>query len=280
MKIEPVILDQWYPVATEDAVQAGKVYSTQLLGQPIEYRLDENGELFATDSASGQPLQTLKKYYTCWVSLGKPGDIFELPEFAETDRRIVAAGSIRVHASGLRVVENFLDMAHFPFVHAGILGEQPYTVVKPYQVDIENDEIFARDCGFYQPKAALSNEGGLNIEYIYRVSSPFNAMLYKTCPMQPARMDVIGLFVQPCTEEWSIVHVPMAYLDDHASLKDLRLFQQTIFGQDITILSNHIPRKMPLLSSIETSSRADSVSVAYRRWLHEKGVRYGTWQEV
>ena len=51
----------------------------------------------------------------------------------------VVGGSIAVGVSGLRVVENFLDMGHFPYVHTGILGAEPHTEVKEYDVEISAD---------------------------------------------------------------------------------------------------------------------------------------------
>ena len=60
----------------------------------------------------------------------------------------------------------------------------------------------------------------------------------------------------------------------------LRLFQQTIFGQDLMLLSNEIPKKMPLDSRFEIPVRADAMSMAYRRWLDQRGVRYGTYREL
>ncbi|WP_189384640.1 aromatic ring-hydroxylating dioxygenase subunit alpha [Advenella faeciporci] len=278
MKIESVVLDQWYPVATENMPVAGKAYHTQLLGQPIEYGLDENAAFYAIQCNTRVRLPVFRQHYTYWVSLGNPPALFDIPEFHEAERRVLATVPVCVRASGLRVIENFLDMAHFPFVHEGTLGEMPYTAVKPYRVEIENDELYARDGEFYQPMAAFSHEGGMNIAYIYRVCSPFSALLYKTCPLQPAKKDLVCLFVQPCDEDRSIVHMPMAYLDDSASLEDLRLFRQSILGQDLAILNNQVPRKLPLLSDLEISTGADASSLAYRHWLSEKGVSYGTFQ--
>ena len=49
-----------------------------------------------------------------------PPDYF--PEWDEVGVRQYHDYPVVVHACGPRIIENFLDMAHFPFVHAGILG--------------------------------------------------------------------------------------------------------------------------------------------------------------
>ncbi|PVY69275.1 phenylpropionate dioxygenase-like ring-hydroxylating dioxygenase large terminal subunit [Cupriavidus alkaliphilus] len=280
MEIEATIRDAWYPVAVVEDLKEGVRYHTRLLGQDIEYGRDDEGSFFARREG-GDACRVQTCYHTHWVSLGEPAEaFFAVPEFSEPDRRILGAGSMRVHVSGLRAIENFLDMAHFPYVHTGYLGEEPHTDVAPYSVefDRDTDEIYARECRFYQPRAASASTAGIDTDYIYRVASPFVAILYKTSPPQPTRRDVICLFVQPVEEDWCIAHTVLAYLDDISSDQDLRQFQQTIFGQDLMILSNHMPRTLPLGTRLEVPTRADAMSAAYRRWLLQKGISYGTYQ--
>lgn len=280
--IEDAIRNEWYPVAVVEDLQSNVLYRTRLLGQDIQYSIDEAGNFAAhrTDSSS-TPCRTQTRYFTHWVSLDEPAEgFFDVPEFEEPDRRILGAGSMKVHVSGLRVVENFLDMAHFPYVHTGLLGEEPHTDVKPYKVhvDASTDEIFATDCKFFQPISALSATEGIEAEYIYRVTRPFTAILYKTSPSQPSRLDALCLFVQPLDEQWCMVHTVLCYVDEVSKERDLRLFQQTIFGQDLMILSNHVPRTLPLDPKFEVPTRADAMSAAYRRWLRDKGIHYGTYR--
>lgn len=280
MEIEAAIRNGWYPVAIVDDLEDGKRYKTRLLGEQVEYGRDRAG-VFTAQRAGAGACHVDTRLHTHWVSFGEaPEPFFSVPEFDEAERRILGAGSMQVHVSGLRAIENFLDMAHFPYVHTGYLGEEPHTVVAEYRVETEaeTNEIYARDCRFFQPMAASAATGGIDVDYIYRVARPFVAILYKTCPPQPARRDVICLFVQPVDEEWCVAHVVMAYLDDTSSDRDLRLFQQTIFGQDLMILSNHIPRTLPLDPKFEVPARADAMSAAYRRWLRDNRISYGTYR--
>lgn len=156
MTIESVVWDEWYPVAIAEDVTPCKVYKTRLLGHSIEYACDADGRVTAWHgNAERTPCKALTRYHTHWVSLGDPPErFFALPEFDEPDRRTLGGGSMTVHVSGLRAIENFLDMAHFPYVHDGFLGAEPYTDVLPYDVSIEPPgEIFARNCRFSSPGA-------------------------------------------------------------------------------------------------------------------------------
>jgi phenylpropionate dioxygenase-like ring-hydroxylating dioxygenase large terminal subunit len=64
-------------------------------------------------------------------------------------------------------------------------------------------------------------------------------------------------------------------LDDEHEDKEIRNFQQSIFGQDKPILENQYPKRLPLDPRAETPIRADKSAVAYRRWLSRKGITYG-----
>jgi phenylpropionate dioxygenase-like ring-hydroxylating dioxygenase large terminal subunit len=283
MNIEATVWNEWYPVAVAQDIEDGVQYRTRVLDVDIEYGRDAEGVFGARLADGAGKCRTSTHYHTHWVSLGEPGSgFFALPEFDETDRRVVGLGSMRIHASGLRVVENFLDMAHFPYVHGGLLGEVPHTDVKPYRIvlDRENDEIFAHDCSFYQPMAGAAATGGIDAQYTYRVARPLASILYKTSVSDPARRDVICLFAQPVSEDWCVAHLLLACIDDVHTDSELRLFQQTIVGQDLMILSNHLPRTLPLDPKFEMPTRADAMSIAYRRWLTGKGVTYGTYRAV
>ena len=223
-------------------------------------------------------LPTLNSYGHLWVSLGTPPKtIFPFIEFHEKDRRNVATGAFGVNISAGRTIENFLDMGHFPYVHAGILGEEPHTEVKEYDVSIsENDnEILATRCQFFQPKAAVSSEEGAEVDYVYRVPHINCAILYKSSPIDETRQDAIVIFVQPIGHESVKVHTGMCIIDDSSADEEIRLFQQTIFGQDKPILENQFPKKLPLDPRAETPIRADKSAIVYRRWLSQKGLTYG-----
>jgi phenylpropionate dioxygenase-like ring-hydroxylating dioxygenase large terminal subunit len=213
-----------------------------------------------------------------WTSLGDPPeDIFPIPEYAETDRHRLNAATFGVNVSAPRAVENFLDMGHFPFVHTGILGAEPHTEVKEYDVEIsaERDEIVATRCRFFQPMASTASSGGADVSYVYRVPHPYCSILYKSSPVDEARLDVIAVFVQPVGQERIRAHMMLCVLDDINDDQVVRRFQQLIFGQDKPILENQFPKRLPLDPRAETPIRADKSAVAYRRWLSQKGVTYG-----
>ena len=269
--------DEWYPVAIAALVKPGAEQHVVLMGEVLTVsRSDDDGFRVTGSDGSRRPHTT--GYGHVWSSNGDPEHaLFDLPEAAEEGRRLVDCGAVRVKASPLRVVENFLDIAHFPFVHTDVLGAEPHTEVEPYEVKIRDtvDEVWATKVKFFQPQAAKSADEGQMTDYQYRVPVPCVSILYKTCPPRPGEWDVIALFVRPIAEDKCDAYAWMALYDDESPMEDLIQFQQMIFLQDRSILENQMPKLLPLDPKMETPTRADTTSIAYRRWLKRRGMTYG-----
>lgn len=286
-----VILDQWHPLWAIDETEPGVVYETRLLDESVSFAttVENRAVVWRTrrgltagmtvDPASiTDTLPGKCEFLYVWTSLGDPPDrSFDIPEFFEADRRNFNGSTIGVNTSAPRAVENFLDMGHFPFVHDRILGSEPHTEVIDYRVtvDPETREIWATECQFWQPAASATATGGQMIDYVYRVMQPYTVLLYKSCPVAPGRMDLIGLFVQPVTEDRVRAHMFLSLVDDESSVGFIRYFAQTIFAQDMPIIENQNPKLLPLDPRAETPIRSDRSSIAYRRWLSDLGVTYG-----
>ncbi|PSM18783.1 aromatic ring-hydroxylating dioxygenase subunit alpha [Nitratireductor sp. StC3] len=286
-----VTLNQWYPLGAIDEAPRARAIDTVLLEENLSYAVAGDGTVAAwrrrEDLKPGTPvdvaaltdtLPAISAYGYVWASLGRPpAALFPIPEYAEPDRRKLNAATIGVNVSAPRAIENFLDMGHFPYVHTDILGAEPHTEVKEYDVEIstDRDEILATRCRFFQPMASTASDGGADVDYIYRVPHPFCSVLYKSSPLDETRLDVIAVFLQPLDQEHIRAHMMLCVLDDENEDKVIKRFQQTIFGQDKPILENQYPKRLPLDPRAETPIRADKSAIAYRRWLSQKGVTYG-----
>ena len=184
-----VALNQWLPVAYPGQVTPAKPHETLLLGQPIRLTAASDGTVTAValdaSGAPGRELPIIEQSRLSSQPLETVPGQYDHRGFDEPDRRIVNCGSVGVHASPFRIVENFLDMAHFCFVHTDILGAKNETEVLSYKTEHRKDvdEIWATGCQFFQPAAspaaAKAGEGQMT-DYTYRVLSPFGVMLYKS----------------------------------------------------------------------------------------------------
>jgi phenylpropionate dioxygenase-like ring-hydroxylating dioxygenase large terminal subunit len=278
MTDDPVALDDWYPVT--DAVPA-PACTTRLLGHPLRVAFSGDRARISALSPGGGELRELpavERFGLVWTTLGRPAkEVYDFPEAHEPGRRYVRCGWVTLRTSAPRIVENFLDMAHFPYVHPGVLGAEPWTEVPDYEAEIRRDvdEVWATNCKFFQPRVAATESDGAYAELTYRVPSPFQVMLYRVCPTAPGRLDAILLAVHPVDEHVCRAQ-PVEYLvDDHSADNDLLSFEQAIFLQDRFIVENQRPLSLPLRPGAELPVRADAASMAYRRWLRDKQLTFG-----
>ncbi len=279
MTADQVALDDWYPIA--DATPAPAV-TTRLLGDPIRVAFAGDRPRVTALRPDGQEVRELpviERFGLVWTTTGNPpGDLFDVvPQAQEPDRRYVRCGWITLRTSAPRIQKIFLDMAHFPFVHAGVLGSEPWTEVPDYDTEIraDVDELWATNCTFFQPRVAVTESAGAYAALTYRVPSPFQVMLYRVCPSAPDRLDAIILAVHPVEEHLCRAQPLLYVVDDQSTDDDLRGFEQAIFLQDRFIVENQRPLSLPLTPGTETPVRADAASMAYRRWLREKNLVFG-----
>jgi phenylpropionate dioxygenase-like ring-hydroxylating dioxygenase large terminal subunit len=226
-----------------------------------------------------------ERYGMVWVRLAADGEAAP-PAFAAEDEprlRKANCGPYDVATSAPRIVENFLDMAHFGFVHEHWLGDRAHTDVPPYQVQDSPTGFLATQCRAWQPKSSVHAQTGAMVEYTYEVNGPYTAVLTKVPdPATVALADFresIALFVCPVTPESSRVWFRLAMNDFASPDASLQAFQHTIFTQDQPVLESQRPKCLPISDSApvqELHCAADRSAAAYRRHLRAMGVGFGT----
>jgi len=226
------------------------------------------------------PVAVAQAYGLYWVCLGPESrNVPRYPAFDEHPGLSVYLGPERLGSTGPRIVENFLDMAHFPYVHTGFLGETSHTEVRRYEVATVDGELWATECMFWQPRPGPTATQGGDVAYEYRVSHPYAAMLNKL-PAEPDGGTKGGfslLLVASPEHEFSCrVWMLTTVWDDDADLADFDAFNRVIFSQDITIVESQRPARLPLDPRAERHQPSDRTALAYRRWLTARGIRYGT----
>ena len=235
-------------------------------------------------SACARVYQAQEKHGLIWVRLALPeaGAAMELPEFeAEADAQLrkLNCGPYDVETSAPRVVENFLDMSHFGFVHEGWLGSRAMTAVEPCDVRPTKHGLIATNCKAWQPKSNLHSSAPALVEYRYEVTAPYAAVLTKVPDAASVAIagyrESIGLYVCPVGPEKSRVWFRLAVADFESPDDTLRAFQHTIFMQDKPVLESQMPKRLPLDPAAESHSAADKASAAYRRHLRQLGITSG-----
>jgi len=199
------------------------------------------------------------------------------PALGEAPARRVLCGPYEIQTSAPRAVENFLDTAHFAFVHERWLGDRGHAEVPPYDVvlDAEGRPGVARYRA-WQPRASSAAEGGAWVAYRYQVLGPHAALLVKQAEGS-SLSEAYALLACPLDDERTRLWFVLATSDETTSADELRAFQDRIFAQDRPILESQSPRRLPLDDSPEGEQHgpADRLSVAYRRYLRTSGIACG-----
>lgn len=217
---------------------------------------------------------TQERYSLVWVSLGNPTQ--NIPPFLEWEEPTycpVFCGPYHFHSSGFRAIENFLDVAHFPFVHGELLGDRTSPVIEDYEVELEADGITLSNVRVWQPNPDGTGKEG-SVTYNYRVLRPLTAYFSKNTG---GRCLTIFFTVTPVEEEECIAWMWMAMNHSYeAPEAEQRAFQDRIVAQDIPIVESQRPKRLPLDLQAEFHLPCDRASVAYRKWLKQLGVTFGT----
>jgi phenylpropionate dioxygenase-like ring-hydroxylating dioxygenase large terminal subunit len=225
-----------------------------------------------------------ERYGLVWVRLAVDGEAAP-PVFAAEDEprlRKVNCGPYDVASSAPRIVENFLDMAHFGYVHEHWLGDRDHTAVPPYQVQATAAGFLATQCLAWQPRSSVHAQTGAMVEYTYEVNAPYTAVLTKVPDQATVAVadfrESIALFICPVTPESSRVWFRLAMNDFASPDAKLQAFQHTIFTQDQPVLESQRPKRLPISDDPavqELHCAADRSATAYRRHLRALGITHG-----
>lgn len=318
---DPVLINDWHPVATVAQLDAAGMVSTRLLGEDLVIwradgavrawqdlcihrgtrlslgKIKENtlacpyhgwvynsaGSCIHIPAHPGQapPAKAQVKSYQAqicydliWVCLGEPqAPIPHFPEWEKSDYRKLLCGPYKIAAHGPRVVENFLDIGHFPFVHEGILGVQTHPEIQDYTAEIGPDGVEAKGVRVYQPDPYGTGVGDV-VAYTYRVLRPLTAYLLKESE-GPSFSILLMITPNGTLDSTMWMWMAMNYGHDLPAA-DLIAWQDSIVAQDVPIVQSQRPELLPLDLQAELHLRSDRTAIAYRKWLNELGLSFGT----
>jgi phenylpropionate dioxygenase-like ring-hydroxylating dioxygenase large terminal subunit len=215
-----------------------------------------------------------EKYGLIWVCLGEPEkEIAPFPEWDDPSFRKITCGPYFLKAAGPRAIENFLDVAHFPYVHEGLLGHKERPEIEDYQVEVSPQGVAAHNVRVWQPDPDGSGSGAL-VTYSYYAFRPLTAYFTKssTGPRFSAFF-TINPIGELASESWLLL--ALNYRHD-VPAQELIAFEDKIMAQDIPIVESQRPELLPLDLQAELHLRSDRTAIAYRKWLRSLGLTFGT----
>jgi len=212
------------------------------------------------------------KYDLIWVCIGEPQyEISNFPEWEDESYRNIPSGPYDFNAAAPRAIENFLDVAHFPFVHAGTLGDPAHPEITDYEASHSQSGVVAEGIEVWQPDPDGTGQGA-TITYTYKVLRPLTAYFLKTKGPTFAALYAVCPVDRLRTRGWILMSMNYGFEQD---ADGIRQFQDTVTGEDIPIVESQRPELLPLDLQEELHLRSDRVAIAYRQYLREVGVTFG-----
>jgi phenylpropionate dioxygenase-like ring-hydroxylating dioxygenase large terminal subunit len=207
--------------------------------------------------------------------MGEPQhDVPPFPESELSGFVIAACEPARnVYASGPRLIENFLDAAHFPFVHGGVLGDENRPEIGDYQAHIGPEGVVSEPVRVYQPDPFGGSAG--TAFYTYHAFRPLTAHFTKeTSTITTALMLTITPHDERDSTAWFIVATPNARSSAELKISYTPRILK-IFEEDRQVVEAQRPELLPLDLQEELHLRSDRVAIAYRTWLRQLGLSFG-----
>ena len=115
---------------------------------------------------------------------------------------------------------------------------------------------------------------GARVTYTYRVFRPLTAYFIKTSdgPSFAAYFTISPIEELSC-QGW--MWLAMNYGHD-VPAEEIRDFESEVTAQDVPIVESQRPELLPLDLQAELHLRSDRTAIAYRKWLKQLGLTFGT----
>ena len=275
--VDEALLHAWHPVALASEIGAGRGgdgYPVRLVGREWTVRRAAAG--FTADPA---PAGLVERWGLVWLAPRRPlVELFSEPD-AE-DAGYVGAWlppAVTPAPAGV-VADNFLDVAHFPFVHAGTFGAGEATVVPEYEVTAEPDGCrMVQEQWFDNPQDPGVRAGLRPVRqrrratYVYR--APFQLLL-RLAELDAGAVKTILFFAQPQTLTSTRVYTKMLLhgiggqrRPGPATVAREVAFEEAVLAEDLALQRRMVLTGLPLRPRDELHVRADRLGVALRREL-------------
>ena len=218
----------------------------------------------------------IERYGIVWCRLTDGEPLNELPDWSQAEdpsNRIARLPAEDWNATPARMIENFLDLAHFSWIHADTFGDRDHPEIAPYQVERTQAGLhYTYDYVAKNPELSpLPEERHIRRHMVYDLTLPFAARL--EIHYEGDRRHTVMTAASPLALKQTRVFFFIARNFDHAKTDDELLeWERAILRQDKAIVERQRPEELPLDLSEEFHIKADKASLSYRQALRQLGL--------
>lgn len=215
-------------------------------------------------------MRVQERYGLVWVCPGEPTcDIPRIVQDEDPDFRRLNTEVEPWMVSTPRLVDNFMDISHFPWVHTGTFGARQDPIVPTLELVQLDDDFFGY---VYEVDAANPEEAtavsGSDADVVHRVMSTGFALPFtvrSTIRYDDGLEHVLLLCSTPVDDLTSLFTFVVWRNDDHSvDPEDILAFDRAIGAEDKAMLER-VPGTLPLDRTGLVNVQADKPSVEWRR---------------
>jgi phenylpropionate dioxygenase-like ring-hydroxylating dioxygenase large terminal subunit len=199
-----------------------------------------------------------------------------IPEASDPSFAAGELPTLTTRGSAGLLADNFLDVGHFPFVHAGTFGADEAAEVPAYAVardgwsfTMSYEHSFANR---EDPAVAAGTRPLVQHRRLsYRLDAPFHLSL-RINFLEAGGTNVIGFFISPETAETCRLFTTLWRDDlggDERRMAEAIDFEVAVLREDLVIQAAFHELVLPLAPTAEVHTRADRTTLELRRVLRE-----------
>lgn len=243
------------------------------------WRFGEGGKCVAIPSAApGIPIpknghlkcfETEVRYGLVWICLGNP--VTDIPKIGQENDGAFRRINNPVNpwkVSATRMTDNFLDIAHFPWVHRGTFGNSQRTLVEKIKLRDLDDDFYGYEYGVIaeNPPSASLTSGQDTTDTSRHMTTGFNLpfTVRSTIEYSTGLQHILLLLTTPIDDLTAYFTFVVWRNDDfRVSAEDMAQFDRMIGEEDRTMLEK-IPGVLPFSQGALASTQSDKASAAWR----------------
>jgi vanillate O-demethylase monooxygenase subunit len=215
---------------------------------------------------------TQERHGLVWVCLGEPKlPIADFPEYDDPSFHTLFFGRVVWNANAARIMENFMDVAHFAWIHDGVLGIRSKPRLPTPQDLRKSADSLRFKMSFAGGEIPGNLKGGVGvIDYVATLPFTVRQAAFNT----DGSRRVITLAICPVSISQSIrfFYISRDYDKDGDDRKYIA-FQTKVSSQDQPVVESQRPWEVPVDLAEEMHVRGpDTAAICYREMLAAIGI--------
>lgn len=208
------------------------------------------------------------RYGLVWVCIGEPeGDIPDIVQESDAAFRRINNPVQEWKVSAVRMTDNFMDIAHFPWVHLGTFGNDQRTLVPKIKLSELPGSFYGYEYSVVaeNPPSASLTSGQDTADVSRKMSTGFQLpfVVRSTINWHTGLDHILLLLTAPIDDVTSLFTFVIWRNDDFSvSAEDLATFDRLV-GEEDRVMLERIPGVLPLDGGL-ANTQADKPSTAWR----------------